>query len=72
MRLEGKPISQIFIYSQNKYNEKCLRYFHFQKHFQNHLTKSDKTILENLGRLFLKAVREANNISEYHISLKES
>jgi hypothetical protein len=70
MRLNGKPISIIYAYSHNQYHENNLRYFHFQKHFQNHLTKSDKSILENLGKRFLKLVKDANNISDY--VLKES
>ena len=37
MRLEGKPITEIFYYAVNSKNEKHLRYHHFQKHFENHV-----------------------------------
>lgn len=43
MRLEGIPIKEIFAYSQNKYNEKHLRYHHFQKHFSTHVEELVET-----------------------------
>jgi len=38
MRLDGKSIKEIHAFSHNTYNENHLEYFHFQKHFMNHVT----------------------------------
>jgi ribonucleotide reductase alpha subunit len=37
LRLSGKPVKEIYLISQNTYHENNLRYWHFQKHFMNHL-----------------------------------
>lgn len=37
MRLNNKSVQEIYLYSHNKYQENHLKYYHFQKHFQNHI-----------------------------------
>ena len=37
MKLDGKPIKEIHAYSHNQYQENHLEYYHFQKHFANHV-----------------------------------
>ena len=63
MKLEGMPIIEIYAISHNKYNEN-FKYYHFQKHFANHLVINDKSRLENLGRLFLRLLKESKHLLE--------
>jgi hypothetical protein len=67
MRLEGKSVKDVYYFATNMYHEN-LRYYHFQKHFQNHLGVIDKKgesrnlVFENLGRLFLDKLKDAKRI----------
>lgn len=58
MRLNGKPIIEIYKYSQSKYNESNLRYWHFQKHFENHLMRVNQNMYENLGKTLIKLIKQ--------------
>ena len=68
MRLDGKSVKSIVEFAYEMYHENNLKYYHFQKHFQNHLGIVDKAvrdrdlIFENLGRLFLDKLKNAKRI----------
>ena len=37
MRMDGKTIQDIVAYARDKYGEGWLKYYHFQRHFQEHM-----------------------------------
>jgi ElaB/YqjD/DUF883 family membrane-anchored ribosome-binding protein len=73
MRIEAKPITEILARAVNDFGDKHFRYYHLQKHFENHVeaiidsqTKSsklrDEVVKENIKKDIAIARRLTKNL----------